>query len=153
MVSIIQWAQLRQQLLHLGSFGGNRFSSSNLCPYCMRRTQFLTSLVLWYLRFHQYLGMQHLSCGLFSQLRVAQISHICWTSLARWTLLFANHLNALLEGSITEYICSRMLQARTSLPMMRTLADVNFGVAKQMLPIHRWLVTCSNSLQLELPWK
>jgi len=153
MVSIIQWAQLRPQLLHLGSFGGNRFSNSNLCLYCMRRTQFSTYLVLWYLRFHQYPGMQHLSCGLFSQLRVAQISHICWTSLARWTLLFANHLNALLEGSITEYICSRMPQARIFSPMMWTLADVNYGVAQQTPPIHRWLVTCSNSLRLERRWR
>jgi hypothetical protein len=152
MVTTILWLQRLQHLLHLDNIGGNRFSNSNLYPYCTRLTQFLTYLVLWYLRFHQYLGMQHLSCGLFSQLRVAQILHICWTSLARWTQRYANHLNALLEDSIIEFISSRMPQARTFLPMMWTLADVNFGVAPQMPLILRWLVMCSNSLPLELRW-
>lgn len=152
MVTTIRWLQRLQHHLHLDNIGGNRFSNSNLYPYCTRLTQFLTYLVLWYLRFHQYLGMQHLSCGLFSQLRVAQISHICWTSLARWTQLYANHLNALLENSITEYICSRMPQALIFSLMMWTLADVNFGVALQMPLTRRWLVTCSNSLPLELRW-
>lgn len=152
MVSTILWVQHRQLLLHLDNIGENRFSNSNLYLYCMRHTQFLTLLVLLYLRFHQYLGMQHLSCGLFSQLRVAQISHICWTSLARWTPLYANHLNALLGDSTTESIYSRMPQARIFSLMMWTLADVNFGVAQQMPLTLRWLVMCSSSLLLELLW-